>query len=68
MNKKSMFTIALILSGALLFYFLFASRTSIDETSGTSEQVKRTGQKILYWVDPMHPSYKTDKPGIAPDC
>ncbi len=25
-------------------------------------------RKILYWVDPMHPSYKSDKPGIAPDC
>ena len=25
-------------------------------------------RKILYWVDPMHPWYKSDKPGIAPDC
>jgi RND family efflux transporter MFP subunit len=25
-------------------------------------------RKILYWVDPMHPQYKSDKPGIAPDC
>lgn len=30
--------------------------------AGTSER------KILYWVDPMHPQYKSDKPGIAPDC
>lgn len=22
----------------------------------------------LYWVDPMHPAYKSDKPGTAPDC
>jgi multidrug efflux pump subunit AcrA (membrane-fusion protein) len=22
----------------------------------------------LFWVDPMHPWYKSDKPGIAPDC
>ncbi len=22
----------------------------------------------LYYVDPMHPAYKSDKPGIAPDC
>ena len=27
-----------------------------------------TERKPLYWVDPMHPSYKSDKPGIAPDC
>ena len=23
---------------------------------------------VLYWVDPMHPDYKSDHPGIAPDC
>jgi RND family efflux transporter MFP subunit len=26
------------------------------------------GRHVLYYVDPMHPSYKSDKPGIAPDC
>ncbi|HVQ16403.1 MAG TPA: efflux RND transporter periplasmic adaptor subunit [Vicinamibacterales bacterium] len=26
------------------------------------------GRKILYYVDPMHPAYKSDKPGVAPDC
>jgi Cu(I)/Ag(I) efflux system membrane fusion protein len=25
-------------------------------------------RKVLYWVDSMHPWYKSDKPGIAPDC
>ncbi|HET7436112.1 MAG TPA: efflux RND transporter periplasmic adaptor subunit, partial [Thermoanaerobaculia bacterium] len=25
-------------------------------------------KKILYWVDPMHPAYKSNKPGTAPDC
>jgi RND family efflux transporter MFP subunit len=25
-------------------------------------------RRILYWVDGMHPWYKSDKPGIAPDC
>jgi RND family efflux transporter MFP subunit len=25
-------------------------------------------RKILYYVDPMHPAYKSDRPGIAPDC
>jgi RND family efflux transporter MFP subunit len=25
-------------------------------------------RKVLYWVDPMHPWYKSDKAGIAPDC
>ena len=26
------------------------------------------GRRILYYQDPMHPAYKSDKPGIAPDC
>ena len=26
------------------------------------------GRRVLYWVDPMHPQYTSDKPGIAPDC
>jgi len=25
-------------------------------------------KKVLYWQDPMHPAYKSDKPGKAPDC
>jgi RND family efflux transporter MFP subunit len=25
-------------------------------------------RKVLYWYDPMHPAYRSDKPGIAPDC
>ena len=25
-------------------------------------------RKVLFWYDPMHPAYKSDKPGIAPDC
>jgi len=24
--------------------------------------------KVLYYEDPMHPWYRSDKPGIAPDC
>lgn len=27
-----------------------------------------TQRRIAYWYDPMHPNYKSDKPGIAPDC
>ncbi len=26
------------------------------------------GRKILHYVDPMHPAYTSDRPGIAPDC
>jgi len=27
-----------------------------------------SGRRVLYYVDPMHPAYKSDKPGVAPDC
>jgi len=37
--------------------------------SNSQSQVPAVGErKILYWYDPMHPAYKSDKPGIAPDC
>jgi len=26
------------------------------------------GRTVLYWVDPMHPAYRSDRPGVAPDC
>jgi len=25
-------------------------------------------RRVLYYVDPMHPAYRSDKPGTAPDC
>lgn len=34
----------------------------------TAASAEKSGRKVLYWVDPMHPAYKSDKPGIAPDC
>jgi Cu(I)/Ag(I) efflux system membrane fusion protein len=33
-----------------------------------NRQQPASAKKILYWVDPMHPQYKSDKPGKAPDC
>jgi Cu(I)/Ag(I) efflux system membrane fusion protein len=31
-------------------------------------QPATSNRQPLYWVDPMHPSYRSDKPGTAPDC
>ena len=28
----------------------------------------RPGRTVLYYVDPMHPAYTSDRPGTAPDC
>ena len=36
---------------------------------GISSKPASSGErKILYWYDPMHPAYKANKAGIAPDC
>jgi membrane fusion protein, copper/silver efflux system len=34
----------------------------------TKQGTVKGGRKILHYIDPMHPSYTSDKPGIAPDC
>ncbi len=38
------------------------SRAPSPRSAATPER------KILYWVDPMHPAYRSDRPGTAPDC
>ena len=40
-----------------------------NSTAQSSTQSATAGErKVLFWYDPMHPAYKADKPGIAPDC
>jgi membrane fusion protein, copper/silver efflux system len=34
----------------------------------TKSERLRSERRVLYYVDPMHPAYKSDKPGVAPDC
>ncbi len=34
----------------------------------STQQSGAGDRKVLYWFDPMHPAYKSDKPGVAPDC
>ena len=34
----------------------------------TSHVQAAAGRRVLYYQDPMHPAYKSDKPGTAPDC
>lgn len=35
---------------------------------GTAASAAPQVRRISHYVDPMHPAYKSDKPGIAPDC
>ncbi|MGH7599014.1 MAG: efflux RND transporter periplasmic adaptor subunit [bacterium] len=52
----ALISIALGLAAGWFFF------RSAKENGATSER------KILYYIDPMHPEYKSDKPGTAPDC
>ena len=52
--------IALLVGGAFRGGYWWARRSA----SGA----QTSQRKILYWVDPMHPKYTSDKPGNAPDC
>lgn len=36
--------------------------------AAASPEATPSERKILYYEDPMHPWYRSDKPGIAPDC
>src|SRR5712691_2255526 len=56
---------AALVSLALLTLLAFAAgrytaRPNHDNHAGA--------KRVRYYVDPMHPSYRSDKPGIAPDC
>jgi membrane fusion protein, copper/silver efflux system len=46
----------------------FLGGLGYERWHGTHAAIASTERKVLYWVDPMHPWYKSDKPGIAPDC
>ncbi|MBL8171895.1 MAG: efflux RND transporter periplasmic adaptor subunit, partial [Acidobacteria bacterium] len=48
----------------------FQAKTADEMTSvGDHSAAEHKPQlKVLYWQDPMHPAYKSDKPGKAPDC
>jgi membrane fusion protein, copper/silver efflux system len=45
-----------------------ATASAKGGAAGTTASAAHSQRKILYWYDPMHPHYKADKPGKAPDC
>src|SRR6202162_2875625 len=57
--RKAALTLAVV-GGVLVSYQLGQQHSEKTE--------HKTVRHALYYVDPMHPSYKSDRPGIAPDC
>jgi membrane fusion protein, copper/silver efflux system len=58
---RKVFSAISLLLAVLLGFFI-----GQNHMQGKSEV--NNGRRVLYYVDPMHPAYKSDKPGIAPDC
>ena len=44
------------------------AQSAANSSGMPAKDVSVGEKKVLYWFDPMHPAYKSDKPGIAPDC
>jgi Cu(I)/Ag(I) efflux system membrane fusion protein len=62
MNQKRRVVLAIAVVAAVAGSYVLGRHHSASPSGGA------TVRRVLYYVDPMHPSYKSDKPGIAPDC
>ncbi|MCI0443992.1 efflux RND transporter periplasmic adaptor subunit [bacterium] len=74
-SKKIFLPIVLLIAGGFFLYMVFAKSNDPEKSKVQQPAEHQHGQttekkerKILYYVDSMHPWYKSDKPGIAPDC
>ena len=65
--KSFLVLIGIALVAAAGFVGGLAYRAHRD-SAGKGIVTQKPKRRILYYVDPMHPVYKSDKPGIAPDC
>ena len=61
--KKAVLT--LVLAGVFAAGFVASELTRARDAVRAAAPAART---VLYYVDPMHPSYKSEAPGVAPDC
>jgi len=57
-----------IAGGTGLALAAFGSLLAIFHVAGTDEPAAATRLRVLYYRDPMHPSYTSRTPGKAPDC
>jgi Cu(I)/Ag(I) efflux system membrane fusion protein len=58
-------TPATVTSVVVLVALAFVAGRVTGKSGGNLETAAR---RVVYYVDPMHPAYRSDKPGIAPDC
>ena len=68
MKTKLPWILTLVLAIALGVSMFGRNKDTAPAPGDAHAEHKKAEKKVLYWVDPMHPAYKSDKPGIAPDC
>ena len=61
MTRPRLLLLALVLAGGGFAAGRWSGRDSTPAQGAGA-------RKVLHYVDPMHPAYRSDKPGIAPDC
>jgi RND family efflux transporter MFP subunit len=63
---------ALLAAAALLAFLFFGKRVvrhfRVAPSKTLAPATAQPQRRILYWYDPMHPAYHSDRAGIAPDC
>lgn len=71
-KKRHVIRLVVLLVAIALMVIGYAKRDALlkaDSQPGSSDETTaKANLKVLYWQDPMHPAYKSDKPGKAPDC
>jgi Cu(I)/Ag(I) efflux system membrane fusion protein len=63
MMQKRRVAAAVALLAAMTASYFVGRHHHPQSSNGTASQ-----RHVLYYVDPMHPAYRSDKPGTAPDC
>lgn len=62
MKTRTLWIALLLIAGGAAWWFYRRQEPP------TSPAPARAARKVLYYQDPMHPAYTSDKPGKAPDC
>ncbi len=57
-----------VLSAVAIAVLMIASFVAGRRHTERRPAARANTRRVLYWVDRMHPDYRSDHPGIAPDC
>ena len=73
MTRTRMFiAILVVLAVAAGLWLSFRTSTTHEhvaaQSSSANDGPANKDRRVLYWYDPMHPAYKSEEAGKAPDC